>query len=53
LAWTDATKVFQTDDPVRIVGNGLEITGRGLLGRLELQEFEILEDVHVDVSPAS
>jgi len=53
LAWTEATKVIQTDDPVRIVGNGLEITGRGLLGRLESQEFEVLEDVHVDVAPAS
>jgi len=53
LAWTDATKVIQTRDPVHIVGNGLEITGRGLLGRMDSQEFEILEDVHVDVSPAS
>jgi lipopolysaccharide export system protein LptC len=53
LAWTDATKVIRTDDPVRIVGNGLEITGRGLLGRMDSEEFEVLEDVHVDVSPAS
>lgn len=53
LAWTDATKEIRTDDPVRIVGNGLEVTGRGLLGRMESEEFEVLEDVHVDVSPAS
>lgn len=53
LVWTDATKEIRTDDPVRIVGNGLEVTGRGLLGRLDLEEFEVLEDVHVDVSPAS
>jgi lipopolysaccharide export system protein LptC len=53
LVWTDATKVIQTEDAVRIVGNGLEITGRGLLGRLESEEFEVLEDVHVDLAPAS
>jgi LPS export ABC transporter protein LptC len=53
LAWTDATREIRTDDPVRIVGNGLAVTGRGLLGRLESEEFEVLEDVHVDVAPAS
>lgn len=53
LAWTDAKREIRTDDPVRIIGNGLAITGRGLLGRLESEEFEVLEDVHVDVSPAS
>ena len=53
LAWTDATKEIRTEDPVRIIGNGLEVTGRGLLGRIESEEFEVLEDVHVDVSPAS
>ncbi|HSN04633.1 MAG TPA: LPS export ABC transporter periplasmic protein LptC [Nitrospira sp.] len=53
LAWTDATKILRTDDPVRIVGNGLEITGRGLLGHMESEEFEVLDNVHVDVSPAS
>lgn len=53
LVWTDATREIRTDDPVRIVGNGLAVTGRGLLGRLETEEFEVLEDVHVDVAPAS
>ncbi len=53
LVWTDNTKEIRTDDPVRIVGHGLEVTGRGLLGRMELEEFEILEDVHVDLFPAS
>ena len=53
LVWTDATKEIRTDDPVRIVGNGLAVTGRGLLGRMESEEFEVLEDVHVDISPAS
>lgn len=45
--------MIQTDDPVRIVGNGLEITGRGLLGRTESEEFEVLDDVHVDFTAGS
>lgn len=53
LAWTDATKVIQTDDPVRIVGNGLEIAGRGFLGHTESEEFEVLDDVHVDLIAGS
>ena len=53
LVWTDATREIRTGDPVRIVGHGLSVTGRGLLGHLESEEFEVLEDVHVDVAPAS
>lgn len=53
LVWTDATREIRTGDPVRIIGHGLSVTGRGLLGHLESEEFEVLEDVHVDVAPAS
>lgn len=53
LAWTDKTREIRTKDPVRIVGHGLEVTGRGLLGHLDTEEFEVLEDVHVDLAPAS
>jgi LPS export ABC transporter protein LptC len=53
LAWTDQTREIRTQDPVRIVGHGLEVTGRGLLGHLDNEEFEVLEDVHVDLAPAS
>jgi lipopolysaccharide export system protein LptC len=53
LVWTDDTKEIRTNDLVRIVGHGLVVTGRGLLGRMESEEFEVLDDVHVDVSPAS
>ncbi|HSB43461.1 MAG TPA: LPS export ABC transporter periplasmic protein LptC [Nitrospira sp.] len=53
LVWTDETKEIRTDDPVRIVGHGLVVTGRGLLGRMQSEEFEVLEDVHVDLSPAT
>ena len=35
LAWTDQTREIRTQDPVRIVGHGLEVTGRGLLGHLD------------------
>lgn len=53
LVWTDQTREIRTQDPVRIVGHGLEVTGRGLLGHLDREEFEVLEDVHVDLAPAS
>jgi len=53
LAWTDQTREIRTQDPVRIVGHGLEVTGRGLLGHLDREEFEVLEDVHVDMASAS
>jgi LPS export ABC transporter protein LptC len=53
LAWTDQTGEIRTQDPVRIVGHGLEVRGRGLLGHLDREEFEVLEDVHVDLAPAS
>jgi LPS export ABC transporter protein LptC len=53
LAWTDHTREIRTQDPVRIVGHGLDVKGRGLLGHLDTEEFEVLEDVHVDVAPIS
>lgn len=53
LAWTDQAREIHTDDAVRIVGHGLEVTGRGLLGHLDTEEFEVLEDVHVDLAPTS
>jgi LPS export ABC transporter protein LptC len=53
LAWTDEVREIRTNDPVRIVGHGLEVTGQGLLGRMESEEFEVLQDVHVDLAPTS
>ena len=53
VAWKDATKELHTNDLVRIVGHGITVTGRGLLGRMDSEEFQILEDVHVDFLPAS
>jgi lipopolysaccharide export system protein LptC len=49
LAWTDARREVTTADAVTITGNGLEVTGRGLIGKLDIEEFQILEDVHVAI----
>lgn len=53
LVWTDEAKEIRTTDPVRIVGHGLEVRGQGLLGRMKSEEFEVLQDVHVDLGPPS
>ncbi len=53
LMWTDQTREIRTKDPVRIIGHGLEVKGRGLLGHLDTEEFEVLEDVHVDLAHSS
>jgi len=50
LVWTDKTREIRTEDPVRMVGHGLEVRGQGLLGRMESEEFEVLQDVHVDLA---
>jgi lipopolysaccharide export system protein LptC len=49
LAWTDARREITTDDPVTITGNGMAVTGRGLVGKLDIEEFQILDDVHVEI----
>jgi len=53
LEWANDTKQISTEDYVRIVGHGVEVTGRGLLGKLGSEEFEVLEDVRVALVPAS
>jgi len=53
LVWTDQAREIRTEDAVRIVGHGLEVKGQGLLGRMETEEFEVLQDVHVDLVPSS
>ena len=49
----DHAREIRTDDPVRMVGHGLEVKGQGLLGRMESEEFEVLQNVHVDLAPSS
>lgn len=53
LEWVEAVQEIRTSAPVRIVGHGLEIRGQGLMGRIPSEEFEILQDVHVDLVSAS
>ena len=50
LVWTDESREIRTEDPVRMVGHGLEVRGQGLRGRMESEEFEVLQDVHVDLA---
>jgi len=50
LVWTDQRHEVTTNDPVRITGEGLEVTGRGLIAKLDNEEFEILDDVYVEIA---
>lgn len=50
LTWTDNTREVRTDDPVMMVGHGLEVRGRGLIGKLDTEEFRVLQDVRVDIT---
>lgn len=51
LAWTDARREVHTDDEVTIVGPGVELTGRGLIGRLDANEFQVQHDVRAQIAP--
>jgi LPS export ABC transporter protein LptC len=53
LRWTDARHEIQTVEHVTITGHGLQVTGMGLLGKMDTEEFQVLDDVRVDVVPAS
>ncbi len=53
LMWANDRKEISTSDAVRIVGHGVEVTGRGFLGRLDVEEFEVLDNVRVALTPAS
>jgi lipopolysaccharide export system protein LptC len=50
LAWRDESRTIWTDDPITIRGNGLEVKGRGFVGHIDTEEFNILEDVHVAIT---
>lgn len=50
LAWKDEDRTIRTDDPITIYGNGLKVKGRGFVGKLDTEEFSILEDVHVAIA---
>lgn len=50
LVWTDEERRISTADPVTISGHGLTVTGQGFAGKLDTEEFQVLENVHVDVA---
>ena len=50
LVWQDNRGEVTTDDPVTLSGNGMEITGRGLIGNLASEEFTIVDDVRVEIT---
>ncbi len=49
LSWTDESRLLSTKDPVRIVGKGMIVTGVGLLGKLDVEEFLVQSQVEVDL----
>jgi LPS export ABC transporter protein LptC len=49
LVWTDRQHEVTTEDPVRMTGDGVELTGRGLIARLDTEEFKVLDDVHLEI----
>jgi lipopolysaccharide export system protein LptC len=51
LAWTDQDREVRTGDPVTISGHGLIVKGRGLVGKLDTEEFKVAHDVHVVITP--
>jgi len=48
--WTELTHKFTTKDAVKIQGNGVTITGKGLIGYLDSEKFKILHHVRADIS---
>ncbi len=51
LTWTDERRTITTKDPVTILGHGLKVRGRGFKGLLDAEEFQVLENVRVDLVP--
>ena len=50
LTWVEASRKITTQTPVVIRGHGLTITGTGLVGTIDSEEFKVLHDVQVEVS---
>lgn len=51
LAWLDDQQELRTQDPVKIVGHGMEVKGQGLVGNLDSEEFHIQHNVEVHIAP--
>ena len=50
LGWVEASNQIKTQTPVTIKGKNVVITGRGLVGNLDDEEFKILHNVRAEVS---
>jgi LPS export ABC transporter protein LptC len=50
FTWSEQTQLIYTADPVTIQGDGLVITGTGLEGDVEKNEFRLLKNVRAEVS---
>jgi LPS export ABC transporter protein LptC len=50
LTWKEDVRQIHTEDSVVIRGNGLVITGTGLIGDVEKNEFRLLNNVRAEVS---
>ena len=50
LQWRESSHQIQSQTPVMIKGRGLTITGTGLVGNIDEEEFQILHDVRVEIS---
>lgn len=51
LVWKDQQREIVSDQPVRIIGQGLRIQGDQLVVKLENQELTVNGDVHVTTEP--
>jgi lipopolysaccharide export system protein LptC len=53
IAWSENEHEIRTNEPVVIKGQGVEINGRGLLGKLDTEVFQVLDNVQVDIAPST
>jgi LPS export ABC transporter protein LptC len=49
LTWSEKTQQIYTPDPVTIQGDGLIITGTGLAGDVDKDEFRLLNNVRAEI----
>ena len=50
LQWKESSRQVKSPTPVVITGKGLTVTGTGLVGNVDEQEFQILSNVRAEVS---
>ena len=50
LQWKESSRQVESQTPVVITGKGLTLTGTGLIGNVDKEEFQILSDVRAEVS---